>query len=39
MPVVENYFNSHWHSRLVHDGLDQAKFSRGTMHIVGLTEF
>ena len=24
--------------RLVHDGLDQAKYSRGTMYIVSLSE-
>ena len=38
LPIVEAHFNSHWHGRLVHDGLDQAKYSRGTMYIVSLSE-
>jgi hypothetical protein len=37
-PTVDMHFNSHWHGRLLHEGLDYTKFSRGTMFIISLTE-
>ena len=37
LPAVDEKFNSHWVTKLEHDGLYVSKFYKGTMFIISMS--